>query len=140
MALVQAIRLLVDKHDAELSVYSLDYFRGSEEAFLAIRDQIDVSYYDQPFKTRVKLAAELARSPETNSPSLFRLALQAGTTLPVEVENESNELLHSIAGAIGSIIQSTLATRHDSRGKGVRDYHKNLPGTYLMPPHIPQTN
>ena len=101
-----AIRLLVNSYDIDFPILSLECFRGTEEAFLALRNQTDTDYLDAPFKIRARVATQLARSSEVNGPRIFRLALQPGPLLPTDIQEESSQLLPAVAEAIGQVVRS----------------------------------
>ena len=127
--LEQAIRLLMNVHGTDLSITDLAEFCGPEEAFLAIQKQIDVDYHDTPFKERALIAAGLASSPYSNSPSVFRLALQPGPLLPADIQDDSSGLLHSVAGAIGKIVFiACLDLLNEDIRDSEREFVKDLPG------------
>ena len=116
----QAIRLLVNNHDIDFLISSLEDFRGSEEAFLALRNQTDMNHFHAPFKIRARVASQLATWPHINGPGIFRLALQPGPMLPADVQEESIQLLPAVAGAIGDTARAIAV------GNYSHHFHKDL--------------
>ena len=124
----KAIRLLLNNYDVDLPISSLENFRGSEEAFLVLRNQIDTDYLAAPFEERVRVATCLASSPDCNGPEVLRLALQPGPILPTDSRDDSFRLLHAVAGAVGTVVRSTFLSPFPARRIKERDYVKDLPG------------
>ena len=118
------MRLLINEYDIDFPVLSLAHFRGAEEAFLALRNQADTCYFDASFADRAFIAAKLSYHPKINGPDLFRLALQPGPILPADVQEDSGQLLHAVARAIGIVVRSRTYFLRWSRD----DYINNLAG------------
>ena len=102
----QAMRLLTDDYDIDFPVLLLAHFRGAEKVFLALRNLTDTCYFDASFADRAIIAARLAYDPNINGPNLFRLALQPGPISPADVQEDSGQLLHAVARAIGIVVRS----------------------------------
>ena len=104
---VEILHILAPICDIVITIEQLEWYTGTNEEFLALREYLDISYYDAPLSTRVEVALWLLYSGNTCS-NLIKIAMCQGPLFPAvnrysfsAARRKGLTLFHAVARAVG---------------------------------------